>query len=233
MKTIRLANDKKRDAQVGYELTKEKSDVSAVLPDGIGFKNIRILKSTIDNEPEDLLRKYGSAEAVGQAILKGDPEIDFEKAGMFITGIKKVYVDGEDKIAYRINRSETVYDAEGSVKDEHPFDVAVANVNSDSMPIGWSGKLIPKDKAIRMFAFVRSYQLKHVSGLTFDFLYDMAKQLQESNSLMLIGGGPKGTDPLVFSEGGNPYRAFMEGRVDGGKYCLIIHLSNLELNDVR
>ena len=77
MKTIKIANDKKRDAQVGYEIKKEKSDISMVLSSGLGHKNVRILKSTIDNEPMDLLREYGSPVEVGQAILDGDPEIDF------------------------------------------------------------------------------------------------------------------------------------------------------------
>ncbi|MBQ3620102.1 MAG: DUF1998 domain-containing protein, partial [Methanosarcinaceae archaeon] len=42
------------------------------------------------------LREYGSPVEVGQAILNGDPEIDFEKAGMFINGTKKVYIDEND-----------------------------------------------------------------------------------------------------------------------------------------
>ena len=60
----------------------------------------------------------------------------------------------------------------------------------------------------------------------------MAKQLQENNALMLVGSGPKGMGPLVFTDGGTQYRAFMEGRVDEDKYCLILHLSNLELKDI-
>jgi len=37
---------------------------------------------------------------------------------------------------------------------------------------------------------------------------------------------------LVFTDGGTQYRAFMEGRIHGEKYCLILHLSNLELKDI-
>lgn len=232
MKTIKIANDKKRDAQVGYEIKKEKSDISMVLSSGLGHKNVRILKSTIDNEPMDLLREYGSPVEVGQAILDGDPEIDFEKAGMFINGTKKVYIDENDRIAYRINRSELVFNADGSQKEEREYKTTDANINEDGSSVTWSGRLIPKEKAIRMFVFTRSYQVKHVNGLTYDFLYDMAKQLQENNALMLVGSGPKGMGPLVFTDGGTQYRAFMEGRVDEDKYCLILHLSNLELKDI-
>ena len=41
--------------------------------------------------------------------------------------------------------------------------------------------------------------------------------------------GSKGRDPLIFQENGSPYRGFLEGRVDGQKYKLLLHLSNLEL----
>jgi hypothetical protein len=60
----------------------------------------------------------------------------------------------------------------------------------------------------------------------------MAKSLQESNSLMLVGGGKKGTDPIVLTGGGTPYRGFLEGRIKDDKYCLILHLTNLELKEL-
>ena len=95
-----------------------------------------------------------------------------------------------------------------------------------------TGKLIPKDKAMRMFMFKRSYQVQHINGLTFDFLYDMAKKLAEADALMLVGGGAKGNEPLVMSNGGTPYRAFLEGRVNGESYALILRLTNLELKEI-
>ncbi len=232
MKTIRIANDKKRDAQVGYEVSKEKSGISMVLSNGQEFRNVRILKSTIDNEPMDLLKEYGTPVEVGRAILEGDPEIDFEKAGMFISGTKKVYIDEDDRIAYRVNRSEVVFNTDGSQKEEREYKTSTANINEENSFVTWSGNLIPKDKAIRMFVFTRSYQIRHVNGLTYDFLYDMAKQLQEKNAMMLVGSGAKGTGPLVFTDGGTQYRAFMEGRTNGDKYCLILHLTNLEMKDI-
>jgi hypothetical protein len=34
------------------------------------------------------------------------------------------------------------------------------------------------------------------------------------------------------SNGGTPYRAFLEGRVDGDKYALILRLTNMELKSM-
>jgi hypothetical protein len=47
--------------------------------------------------------------------------------------------------------------------------------------------------------------------------------------LLLLGGGAKGNEPLTFRRGGLSYRGFLEGRVDGPRYALILHLSNQEL----
>jgi hypothetical protein len=50
--------------------------------------------------------------------------------------------------------------------------------------------------------------------------------------MMMIGGGKKGNEPLIFQNGGTPYRAFLEGRVKDQQYLLLIHLTNLELKEL-
>jgi hypothetical protein len=60
----------------------------------------------------------------------------------------------------------------------------------------------------------------------------MATDLAERNSLMLMGAGAKGNEPLILTTGGEPFRAFLEGRVEGDKYCLLLHLTNIELKKV-
>jgi hypothetical protein len=89
--------------------------------------------------------------------------------------------------------------------------------------------MFAKNQALRKFVFSRTYQLRHVNGLTFDFLYEMAKKLHDSNSMMLLGGGEKGNAPLVMTNNGTPYRGFLEGRINGDSFCLLLHLTNLEL----
>lgn len=228
MRAINLSNEKSRNAQVGFELKREKSAISTICRDGREFENARFLKSTLETEPQELMQQAGSTEQFIARLIQHDPEIDMEKVGMFLSGVRKIFLTADNSVSYRVNREEVVFTREGEVKDVHPFEDVESNINTD-IPLRWTGKLIPIEKAVRMFVFSRKYQIKHVNGLTYDFLYDMAKQLSEKQSVMLLGAGPKGAGPLVMNNGGTPYRAFLEGRVAGEKYCLIIHLTNLEL----
>jgi len=57
----------------------------------------------------------------------------------------------------------------------------------------------------------------------------MAKELDEADEVVMIGGGAKGKKPLIFQTNGTPFRGFLEGRVDGERYMLLLHLSNMEL----
>ncbi len=72
-------------------------------------------------------------------------------------------------------------------------------------------------------------QLRHSDGLTYEFLFSMAKELGESQKVMLLGTGEKGTGPLIFQANGRPYRGFLEGRVKGTSYQLTLLLSDMEL----
>ena len=95
----------------------------------------------------------------------------------------------------------------------------------------WTNKYIPKNKLYNKVVLSSKYQIKHVNGLTFDFLFNMAKDLHEKKSFMMIGGG-KGNEPIILNDGGNPFRGFLEGRIEGDSYCLILHLSNQEFKGI-
>ena len=100
---------------------------------------------------------------------------------------------------------------------------------AEALPVRFSGRLVPIKDAVRRYAFKRKVQLHHVDGLTFDFLYEIAKDLEAQNSLMVIGAGDKGNLPLVFQANGKPYRGFLEGKTKDKSYQLVLHLSEMEL----
>ena len=72
-------------------------------------------------------------------------------------------------------------------------------------------------------------QLKQIVPSQDELFETMAKQLEEANSLMVLGAGPKSNQPLILRRGGTPYRGFLEGRTRGDQYRLVLHFSNLEL----
>ena len=228
MRTINITNEKKRDAQVCMETIKKPSAVKRVLENGEDYLNIKVLKNNLSLAFETLSKNYTDLTEMGKAIIEGDPEIDMETAGKKIAGTQKLYLDKNGKIAYRVNMTQIIKDPSGEEKERRDLSKAMSNVTGESI-VQWTGKTFPKSETIRKFVFQRKLQLKHVSGLTYDFLYDMAKSLHDSKSLMFIGGGAKGNEPLILTQGGEPYRGFLEGRVDGEKYCLILHLTNMEV----
>jgi hypothetical protein len=69
--------------------------------------------------------------------------------------------------------------------------------------------------------------------LTFDFLFEIAKELHEKDAIIMLAGGVKSNEPLVFQDGGKTYRAFLEGRIKDQSYILLVHLSNLELKGIN
>ncbi len=120
---------------------------------------------------------------------------------------------------------------DGTLKEERTPKETFANILAE-FPIKPVGKYLPKKDIYNKFVFSKKYQITHVNGLTFDFLYEMAKDLHDNNALMMLAGGEKGNEPLVFQDGGKTYRAFLEGRIKEKSYVLLLHLSNLELKGI-
>lgn len=230
MRKINISNEAKRNAEVAFGSSFSRPSPVFKTSDGERVINERRVKTTLATTDSALLSKYG--EDLAEALINGDPDIDMEKFGLKVEGLKKVYMTPDSKVAYGANINEHIYLPDGTEKEVRPEQITEANIALNDIPLKWTGKLIPKKKALRSFVFKKSYQLQHINGLTYDFLYDMAKKLSDSDSMMLLGAGPKGTDPLVISNGGTPYRAFLEGRVDGDKYALILRLTNMELKSL-
>lgn len=230
MRKINISNEAKRDAEVAFGTTFHREKTVYKTAAGSVSTNERRLKTTMATTDEALVSQYG--EGLADALIAGDPEIDMERMGLKLEDLKRIYITPDQKVAYGVTINEHVYLPDGTEKEVRPETTTLANISLEGVPLRWTGKLIPKEKAMRMFVFKKSYQVQHINGLTYDFLYDIAKKLDDAKSMMLLGGGTKGNEPVVMSNGGTPYRAFLEGRVDGDKYVLILRLTNLELKEI-
>ena len=212
---------------MAFEAVIPKREVLFVDAKGNPVRTQKILKTDIEHDLTALLKKRKTLEAVGKALVKDDPEIDIEQFGMSLTDTSRVYVSKKG-IIHLVEEFEVLTHPDGTLRERRSRKKELQNVNTD-IPLRWSGKFIKKEEAARKFIFTHKRQLIHVNGLTFDFLYDMAKELDERNSLLLLRGGEKGDEPIVMHRGGRPYNAFLEGRIQGDSYCLILQMSNMEL----
>jgi hypothetical protein len=224
---INISNPKGRDAVVALEGVAPKREVRYVDDKGKPVMTRKLLKTDVTHDLPELLKKKKKLEKIADALIKGDPEIDIEQFGMTLTDTSRVYVT-KAGIVHLVEEFEVVTNPDGSLRERRPRVKAQQNVNSE-FPIRWSGKFIKKEEAVKKFVFTNKKQLVHVNGLTYDFLFDMAKELDKRKSLLLIRGGEKGNEPIIQNRGGKPYNAFLEGRVKKDSYCLIMHLSNMEL----
>ena len=185
------------------------------------------IDSTDEGLHEALQLKYG--EDYADALVAGDPELDVERIGQAVTETNAVYLSAEGEVLHAPPEwVDVIFAPDGSEKERRDPEDVEANVN-DEMPVRWTGRKMPRGAVARKFVFDRTLQIRHVDGLTYDYLFGMAKELDEADAVVLVAGGPKGRDPLIFNRNGSPYRGFLEGRVDGERYQLLLHLSNMEL----
>lgn len=228
MNEINIANSAGRDARVLIESVRSRLNIRWVDDQGRQASAVRVLKATIEHDAVALARKFGGMDKVAGALVEGDPEIDLEQVGRYLRETSRVYVEPNGQIVHKVQFWEIIRNPDGSERERRPRKIPDTNVAGE-IPLRWSGKFIKKDEACRKFVFSGKVQLCHINGLTYDFLFAMAKQLEEKDSLLLVGAGPKANQPLILKRGGTPYRGFLEGRTQGEKYCLILHFSNLEL----
>ena len=230
MPTINIANSKGRDAVVGAQSVVKPLKVRWLDEQGRQIQSSRLMKSDLSHDLAALESKAGGRDKVAQALIAGDPEIDVEYV--------RANCSKKPAACLSILRAKSSTKSSSLKSSKTP---TAANANAargkspipmptiPETPLKWSGKLMKKKDVYNKFVFAGKRQVVHVNGLTYDFLYGMARELEASDSLMLLGAGPKGNMPLVLTRGGQQYRGFMEGRTQGDKYCLILHLSNMEL----
>jgi hypothetical protein len=225
---ISLSNSLGRDAHVMAESVRIPVRIRWLDGQDRQASSARILKGTIDRAYDALLAKAGAPDKVAEALIAGDPEVDLESVGSFMRDTSRVYVNSDRQPVFGVKQIEIVRNPDGTEKLRRPKKVPMPNVNAEQ-PLLWSGKLLPKGEVFNKFVMVAKLQLLHVNGLTYDFLLGIARELEKKQSLLVVGAGPKANHPLILRRGALPYRGFLEGRTRGDEYCLLLHLSNIEL----
>ena len=172
--------------------------------------------------------------ATASHLIEADPELDLQIAGRLMRDATGVYLDpsaAQPTIATEFKEVEVVYTPDGQEKERRSRVFRSANVDT-TQPLKIVRRM-PVKECLTKFVFRGMQQLVHTDGLTFDFLHGLAKSLQDSQSMALVGAGPKGAGPLVLRDGGTPFRGFLygeaEGTGDNARYRLLLLLSDQEL----
>jgi hypothetical protein len=226
MRNIKIANAAGRDADIKYIGPPTAPTPRPGLP-GHQIRFRRYLLSAPGGLHSALQATHG--EDYAQALVDGDPEVDVEKVGREIIPSAKVFLSSDGQVMHAVPTVvEVILDPDGTERERREPNNQPSNVTAE-LPVVWTGKTMAKRDAVRKFVFTRTLALRHTNGLSFDFLHAMATELAESGEVVLVGAGKGGKLPLVLQDNGTPYRGFLEGRVDGERFALLLHLSNMEL----
>jgi len=225
---IRIRDGRGRDARVRIASARRAPRAQMQTDDGRPVESVRLIKTPMPKTYDALRARCPDDVELAELLIEADPEIDLEAAGRRTGPTDRVLLDPSGNVLYATGEVEVVHDRDGVEVDRRIPTDTPANVNGEA-PLVWTGHLLTRSEAARRFAFPRNVQLQHVDGLTYDFLFAMARELHEADSLVLVGAGPRGGDPILLERNGLPYRGFLEGRVDGDRYVLVLHLTHLEL----
>ena len=181
LKEIHISNEKKRDANVRFVSLIKENDPKLAYK-GKSIKNSRLLISSDETSEESLINKYKSKLA--ENILNNDVDIDIEYTGKFIGDTDRILFNSKNEILYSPPKiKEVLFNKDGKeIKKQDPKEI-VPNVRDDTPPLKWTGKFFKREEVLKKFVINKSIQLRHTDGLTFEFLYDMAKTLDNKTSL--------------------------------------------------
>jgi len=223
---IRLRDGRGRDARVRMASVERAPRPRVQTADGRHVEAVRFIKTPLSRTYDALRTRCPDDAELAELLVDEDPEIDLEAAGRRTGPTDRVLLDPDGQVLYASGEIEVICDRHGVEMERRLPTEAPANVAGD-LPLVWTGRMVARAEAARQFAFSRNYQIRHVDGLTYDFLFAMAAELDQTDAVVLLGAGPQGRDPIIIERKGLPYRGFMEGRVKGDRYLLVLHLSHL------
>ncbi|MEZ4461113.1 MAG: hypothetical protein R3E66_15600 [bacterium] len=179
-RTIKISDDKKRDADIQIEGIKGKARLKWVNARNQPVQSERLIKATEDHTYDALLKKFGDDNKLALALVDADPEIPFDKAGRRVGSSDRVWIRQDGSVLYCARTLLVRTDATGEEIERSDFVDVEATVGDDKI-LPWTGRMFSRNEIVHKFAVIRKIRLRHINGLTFDFLYEIAKTLQEQD----------------------------------------------------
>lgn len=224
---IHIADHKGRESMVSFASLRHKQELNYSY-NNESVQHVRLLSDSKETNIQTLSNQYKTD--LFEKIVNDHVDINIEQFGRSITETDIALMDSDSAILYSAPKwQEEIYNNKHELqKTQSPVELE-ANVREDTPPLRWTKNFVSREQGVTKFVFKKSLQLFHTDGLTFEFLFNMAKELHDKNQMVLLGAGEKGTDPMILQNNGTPYRGFLDGYVKEKKYKLYIRLSNQEL----
>lgn len=162
--------------------------------------------------------------------IMNDQDIDMELIGKKIDKTETIYLDSKHNI--QNSPPTTIHMITTPNGKSKKVDIIDTQANTNTQyPLRPIKTISIKDTTTK-YVFSKTIQLIHTNGLTFDFLFSIAKQLHSTKTIQILGAGELGNQPIIFQTNGKKYRGFLEGRINKKQYKLLLHLSDLEIKKV-
>ncbi len=195
--------------------------------DGRRVIHMRSLVFDAAFRPDILLKMDGLSDR----LKRDNPDVDIESAGKNLTRTTRIVVDKDLKPIYTYKEWDIMTRPDGT-RQERPHTPIHPNAD-EAIPVRITDKLIDPIEIATKYVISRSYFLSHTDGVSYKFLFDIAKSLALAGKfarLQPYDPVSKKPAPLVLHEGAKPLPGvFLEGRIRGEEYCLIMHLSEQEM----
>ena len=78
-----------------------------------------------------------------------------------------------------------IFDKDGNEKERKVPEDRLSNI-TDELPVRFTKFKLKRKDAVKKFVFSRTLQLWHSDGLTFEFLFNIAKELDDNDEMMTI-----------------------------------------------
>jgi len=233
-----------------FHLAKDKLDAVVPLQFRTNVENIPSRKVTNDDKEvvgkkvvmfdndNPIVNKVMKDIDVSQELIDNDDLFDIEITGKFIDRTSKILLDSNKQFVHKYDEFEVIKDKEGNViKETQRIEKPLKNINVKENPI----RVLKTEKiidVIKKFAFKASYFIAHTDGLSYDFIKSLAEELHNNKEMALIAplkkievNGKKKMVPqrIRLRNGSREYWGWLEGRIQGKGYSLILHLTSLEL----
>lgn len=238
---IHITNeDSKQNAQVLAFSRYRKVNQNKKSNEGKNVKNVNLALHSPENE---FVNRLKNDENLLTEFIENDKDIELELTGKRVGRTSSILLTDENELCYNFSEYEIKKDRKGKIVPcevcgeiycEHRIKKQIySNINDDEKPIKWIKKyMIDKREALKIWSFDRSYQIVHTNGLTYDFLYKIAKSLHDSNKVVFIAPiVEKEPQKLVIRTGQHPFYGWLEGRIQGDEYALILHGTTFRLSD--